>query len=447
MNPINSSQGGDELGPIGPSTHQNNPGQDQQTAAANVIRTQIDALYGDRPALERDYSEPAQQPAAPMQAQATLQTQVPQAQPAAPQQQVAPQVDANPYNRTHNPHPQPQADQWKEYHSAWQNYYQQYYALYYEHQRKQQAAAHAAETQAAAQPTAKPIEATQPASGYFGSQPTAHASEPDAPLDDLDKNEALYELRQKLLKKVNGRAQKIRRSKHFVPIAAALGVVLIFVFLQYNRVFIATVNAYVSPGSMDPQNIVIDPSADTAVSQDPRLIIPKINVDVPALYDVGADHDSQMAAMAKGVAHFAIPGANSHPGEIGNTVLSGHSSNDLFDQGDYKFIFAQLEKLSKGDTIYANYQGKRYTYVITKMEVVKPTQVDKLIYPTDKPVLTLITCTPLGTARDRLLVTAEQISPDPASAATAPAGSGQSDGDAEIPGYSPTLLERLFGAR
>jgi sortase A len=223
--------------------------------------------------------------------------------------------------------------------------------------------------------------------------------------------------------------------------------VLIFVFLQYNRVFIATVNAYVSPGAIDPQNIVIDPTGDTNVSADPRLVIPKINVDVPVVYDIGPDYNSQMAAMEKGVAHFGIPGANSRPGELGNTVLSGHSSNDLFDGGDYKFIFAQLDKLNTGDTIYANYGGVRYTYVVTKKEVVKPTEVSKLVYPTTKPVLTLITCTPLGTSQNRLLVTAEQVSPDPAKAAAAPVDSGAADSDAAIPGNSPTLFERLFGAR
>lgn len=432
MNPNNSSQGGDQLGPVGSSTPQNSSGHDHQTAAANVIRSQIDALYGGRPALERDYSGSVQQ------SQAVTQHTQP-AQPVQPEVQATtqqPLQSTDPYNRTHTQHPRPQAEQWKEYHSAWQNYYQKYYESYYEHKRKQEAAA---------APAAPQTQATN--TGYFSSdnqqQPQAQIIEDE----ELDKNQALFELRQKLLKKVSGRAEKIRKSKHFIPIAAALGVVLIFVFLQYNRVFIATVNAYVSPGSMDPQNIVIDPTAEGAVSQDPRLIIPKINVDVPALYGVGTDHDSQMAAMEKGVAHFGIPGANSRPGEIGNTVLSGHSSNDLFDRGDYKFIFAQLEKLKQGDTIYANYEGKRYTYVVTKMEVVKPTQVDKLIYPTDKPVLTLITCTPLGTARDRLLVTAEQISPDPASAASAPAGSGESNGEAEIPGNSPTFLEKLFGIR
>lgn len=432
MNPNNSSQGGDQLGPVGSSTPQNSSGHDHQTAAANVIRSQIDALYGGRPALERDYSGSAQQ------SQAVTQHTQP-AQPVQPEVQATtqqPLQSTDPYNRTHTQHPQPQAEQWKEYHSAWQNYYQKYYESYYEHKRKQEAAA---------APVVPQTQATN--TEYFSSdnqqQPQAQITEDE----ELDKNQALFELRQKLLKKVSGRAEKIRKSKHFIPIAAALGVVLIFVFLQYNRVFIATLNAYVSPGSMDPQNIVIDPTAEGAVSQDPRLIIPKINVDVPALYGVGTDHDSQMAAMEKGVAHFGIPGANSRPGEIGNTVLSGHSSNDLFDRGDYKFIFAQLEKLKQGDTIYANYEGKRYTYVVTKMEVVKPTQVDKLIYPTDKPVLTLITCTPLGTARDRLLVTAEQISPDPASAASAPAGSGESNGEAEIPGNSPTFLEKLFGIR
>lgn len=152
-----------------------------------------------------------------------------------------------------------------------------------------------------------------------------------------------------------------------------------------------------------------------------------------------------MAAMAKGLAHFPVAGASSHPGEIGNTVLAGHSSNDLFDSGDYKFIFAQLEKLTVGDSIYANYKGKRYTYVVTKTQVVAPTDVNALIYPTTKPILTLLTCTPLGTALNRLLVTAEQVSPDPTAAAAAPATTGSAT--TAIPGDNGTLLEKLFGSK
>jgi sortase A len=201
--------------------------------------------------------------------------------------------------------------------------------------------------------------------------------------------------------------------------------------------------AYISPGYISPQNIIVDPTNTVTVSPEPRIIIPKINVDVPVSYDIGNDYDSQMAAMAKGLAHFAIPGASSHPGEIGNTVIAGHSSNDLFDSGNYKFIFAQLEKLNIGDTIYANYNSVRYTYTVTKKQVVAPDDVNSLVYPTDKPILTLITCVPVGTANSRLLVTAEQISPNPSDVKT------NTDSKVEntnsIPGKQPSIIERLFG--
>lgn len=387
--------------------------QQQQTAAAtNIIRSQIDSLYGDQ-SVAHPQPAPQQQPAVQQQpvaqlSQTTLQSSL---------------ETQNPYHRTHQPHPQPQAEQWKTYHSAWQQYYQKYYEQYYTKETE-----------------AHKVRLTQE------QQKQVVASAPAPQEEFVTQDEALVELREKLLGKVQASATKVRKSRHFIPILAALGVVLIFVFIQYNRVFIANVQAYVAPGSVDPQNIVIDPTAQIAVGEESRLIIPKINVDVPVLYDVGTDHASQMAAMEKGVAHFPIPGANSHPGEIGNTVLSGHSSNDLFDPGAYKFIFAQLEKLQVGDTLYANYEGKRYTYVIKNTEVVKPNEVNKLIYPTDKPVLTLITCTPLGTALNRLLVTAEQVSPDPTEAAAAPEGSGDSGSASPMPGNSATIFERIFGA-
>jgi sortase A len=396
MNPDKSSPGGDVPAPVA-GDDSTPPNNQTQSAAANVLRTQINAMFEH---THHQAARPAAHTAAP----------------------ATPPVEESTYHRTHNPHPHPQADQWKEYHSAWQNYYQKYYENYYTHELSK----------------ATPTEPTGP-SHYFANQPT----DAEQTAEELSSDQALLELRQKLLGRVQESAEKVRKSRHFIPVVAAVAVVLIFLFLQYNRVIFSNVQAYVSPGSIDPQNIVVDPSTDVVVSSEPRLIIPKINVDVPVLYDVGIDNDSQMAAMEKGVAHFPIPGANSHPGEVGNTALAGHSSNDLFDAGDYKFIFAQLEKLVPGDSIYANYQGKRYTYVVTKTETVKPQEVNKLVYPTTKPVMTLITCTPLGTALNRFLVTAEQVSPDPSSAASAPVNN--SDETAVIPGNSPTFFERLFG--
>jgi sortase A len=371
-------------------------------AAASVVRGQLDRIYrGDTT------------------------TPTPQTTPAVTPEAIKQSAEPDPYERTHQQQAHIQPDQWQQYHSAWQDYYQKYYERYYIgqiHHAKQALEAKVAEA------------------NNTPSSTKDQAPEPET----LSRDEALYDLRSKIRGQIQSSAQKVRKSRHFIPIAAALCVMAVFLFLQYNRVLFANVQAYISPGNIDPANIIVDPTTSVPVSSDPKLIIPKINVDVPVIYNTAPDYDSQMKAMESGVAYFGITGANSKPGQVGNTVLSGHSSNDVLDGGSYKFIFARLEKLAKGDTIFVNYEGKRYSYTVTRMEVVKPTEVSKLVYTTTKPILTLITCTPIGTSLNRLLVTAEQVSPDPSQASSAPDSSGSSE-PAAIPGNSPTFLQRVFG--
>jgi len=357
-------------------------------AAIQVIRLKIDSLYTNQ--NTPDVTKPSQS------------------------EKPAPLEIVNPYHRTHSEKPNTQTNDWKNYHTAWQTYYQKYYEGYYTHHLEK---------------TKRTLESQNPA----------------ASSRTISTDEALIDMRQDLIRKVQQSAAKIRKSRHFIPIISGLIVVLLFAFLQYNRLIVSNVLAYVSPGNIDPQNIVVDPNAEIKVGPEPRLIIPKINVDVPVIYDIGNDYDSQMSAMSQGVAQFAIPGASSHPGQIGNTVIAGHSSNDLLDIGDYKFIFAQLEKLNVGDTIYANYLSVRYTYSVIKKEVVGPNDVSKLVYPTTKPILTLLTCTPVGTSINRLLVIAEQISPDTSTSTKVTTDNKETI--KSIPGNTPTFLERLFGAK
>jgi len=312
---------------------------------------------------------------------------------------------SNPYEKTHSEHVEPQTSDWQKYHSAWQNYYQKYYEGYYTHHLNQ-----------AKESLKKP--------------------------DSEEEVEA--KLKQQLVSKIKESTKKVRKSKHFIPLLSGIVVILLALFIQYNSVIVGNVLAYTSPGNINHQNIVIDPNVAITVSPEPRLIIPKINVDAPVFYDIGNDYKSQMAAMSKGLAHFAVPGASSHPGQIGNTVIAGHSASDLFSRGDYKFIFAQLEKLEIGDLFYANYNSVRYTYIVNKKEVVGPNDVSKLIYPTDKPLITLLTCVPVGTGDSRLFVIAEQISPSPSKSTSAPIVD-QPNENSSIPGKTPTFFERLFG--
>lgn len=327
---------------------------------------------------------------------------------------------------------QPTANQkaaWQQYHSAWQNYYQQYYERYYLGQVKK------AEERLAEQ-----------AKAHDTDTPNATAATTDEP-EELTQSQAMGDLRSRLLSSIRNGANKVRHSRHFIPAVAGISVMVLFLALQYNRVFFSYVAAYTSPGDLDAQSYIISPYDSTNVGPDPKLIIPKIAVDVPIVWDANAASQASLnAAMDKGVVWFNIPGANAKPGEVGNFVVSGHSSNDWLDNGKYKFIFARLEQMQKGDNIYVNYNGKRYTYTVTGSQVVKPTDVHALQTNATKPTMTLITCVPLGTDLNRLLVTAEQVSPDPSSAkkeASQTTTNNNSNSKSAMPGNSPTFVQRV----
>ena len=411
-----------------------------KNAAADVIRGQLNAIYAK--SEERSTSPQATQPQpipAPTQIKAPQpkpQTEpqpnptqsTPHAMRTAPIAEEPKKSETKPQAaQSQSPvHTQVSADQWKQYHSAWQKYYQMYYERYY-----------------AGNIAAKNREISRLTKETQKNTPNTSTDEPTDP-----QAIAIKELRSQIQQKVRESAQKVKKSRHFIPAIAGISVLLIFMFLQYNRIIFGAVAAYTTPGAINPQNIIVDASTDASVSSEPRMIIPKINVDAPVVYGAASDTKSQSEAMKRGIAHFSIPGASAVPGQVGNAVFAAHSSNDAFAAGDYKFVFAQNEKLVKGDIIYMNYNSKRYTYKITSTEVVMPNEVSKVQLNTNKPMLTLVSCVPLGTAEKRLLVFAEQINPDPNKAtSTSESGSSQRQGNnSNIPGKpEPTILERLFG--
>lgn len=312
-------------------------------------------------------------------------------------------------------------EEWEKYHSAWQNYYQKYYSDYYANAAKQYVA------------TSKfKEERARTENGEIVSAPESS--------DDTDSVQAL--LRATIRKNAQKSAKNAKRRRRLIPIFAGLSAVLVVLFLQYNRLIFAPIIAYVSPGNSSVEGITaIDPTVNQPVSADPKLLIPKLNIDVPVHFNISPD--AVMRAMNNGVAHYAISGANALPGQIGNLVITGHSAGDVYSNNQYKYIFSGLERLENGDLIYVNYESKRYTYSVTKQEVVDPSNVAALIYTTDKPVLTLVTCTPLGTSKYRLLVTAEQIDPSYEGSSTqAPAV--KIDEDQSLPANEPSFFEKIW---
>ncbi len=287
-----------------------------------------------------------------------------------------------------------QTPDWQKYHSDWQNYYQKYYSEYY-----------AKAAQKYLENEKSKLSAQAVSTNTYLSQDSIARTEASAKQVEVS-------LRERIREKANSSFKLSKRHKQFVPIFAGVFSVLFVLFLQYNRLIFAPIMAYIAPGNTKDTGITaIDPTVSEAPTADPRLLIPKLNVDVPVFFNISNDTATINNAMNHGVAQFKIPGADAMPGQIGNLVISGHSAGDIYSNNQYKFIFSGLERLVDGDLIYVNYNSVRYTYKVYKRETVEPTNVAALVYKIDKPILPLITCTPLGSDRYRLLVMAEQINP------------------------------------
>ena len=86
----------------------------------------------------------------------------------------------------------------------------------------------------------------------------------------------------------------------------------------------------------------------------------------------------------------------------------------------------------------------RYTYSVVQKETVEPSNIGALVYSTTKPMLTLITCTPLGTSRYRLLVTAEQISPSTDEAGASVDINPDTSNATAMPANEPSFFENIW---
>jgi sortase A len=195
------------------------------------------------------------------------------------------------------------------------------------------------------------------------------------------------------------------------------------------------------PGRSSAAPVIV--TSDSVDATTPSVIIPKINVQIPVVYDLPNGSEAAVQnALESGVAHYP---STKVPGEKGNAAFFGHSSNNIFNKGKYKFAFVLLHKLKTGDTFYLTYGGKVYGYKVISTNIVPPSQVDVLYdVPGQSATATLITCDPPGTSLNRLVVVGEQVSPDPAGNSAPSASTGDTGG--ELPGNGPTLWTRMWRA-
>lgn len=172
--------------------------------------------------------------------------------------------------------------------------------------------------------------------------------------------------------------------------------------------------------------------------------IPAIDVDWAFVEGVKARD------IEKGPGHFR---ESPMPGQVGNTAIAGHRTT-------HGQPFFDLDKVKPGDEIITITDAGTYVYAVTESIVVSPTDYAAVVPPfrADTATLTLVTCTPAYTARERLVVRAvivpeksDQIylppsrlpAPDPGiggpndTSATGSTLPGGTDGTAVDPGDDP----------
>ena len=129
------------------------------------------------------------------------------------------------------------------------------------------------------------------------------------------------------------------------------------------------------------------------------LEIPAIGVHLPIYHGTGEN------ALAKGVGHlpdtaFPIGGKGNH------SVLTGHTGLPSAK------LFTDLTKLATGDFFTIHILDEILTYEVDQINIVLPSEADKLLPMAGADYCTLVTCTPYGVNSHRLLVRGRRIFTD-----------------------------------
>lgn len=244
--------------------------------------------------------------------------------------------------------------------------------------------------------------------------------------------------------KAHHKVKKLKNNHHVRSLIFGFGmgflVIFVLLFSFFNERFLVP---FIRPNqNVSATPIIVDPSSTGPVGLESKIIIPKINLEAPLVFDVNTIEDKAVQkGLERGVLHYST---TPNPGEKGNSVIFGHSSGNILNKGKYKFAFLLLKSVDVGDTFIVQKDGKRFVYKIYNIYVTIPQDVS-VLQTGDKPaMMTLITCDPPGTSSNRLIIQAEQIYPDPKTNQTSSVSENVVSQPKQLPSNSESLWYRIF---
>lgn len=140
-----------------------------------------------------------------------------------------------------------------------------------------------------------------------------------------------------------------------------------------------------------------------------RILIPSLNIDTVVAYVPFSGQTWMIQGLRQEVAWL---GNTSWPGLGGNTALAGHVTVRGLGNGPFRF----LGDIQEGAEIILYTERAIYTYHMRDKQVVEETEMSATD-PSDKPQITLITCTDwsetIGIYLKRMVVTADLVKTEP----------------------------------
>ena len=160
-----------------------------------------------------------------------------------------------------------------------------------------------------------------------------------------------------------------------------------------------------SPMRTSPAEV---PPVQTVVNTQERgnwIRIPALSLNLPLALAPKLKNADVLRTLQIGVVRYPNGVA---PGQRGVVVVAGHSTGEPW-KGPYRFAFLRAGKLRPGDTISVDHNGSRYTYRVTGQRLINPTLTPFLDSAADQSRLSIISCWPLWTTQQRLVVDAELV--------------------------------------
>lgn len=152
---------------------------------------------------------------------------------------------------------------------------------------------------------------------------------------------------------------------------------------------------FIAPGEDISATPVPTPlSSPTAIRA--HLVIAGVNINMPVFLG-----DTEKTLNKGG---WLFP-TTSRPERGGNSVIFGHR---YMYRPPKSNTFWNLDKVKIGDEMVLYWQGKEYKYKVFEKKIVEPNDLS-VIQPTSDSRLTIITCTPLFSTKQRLVVTGTLI--------------------------------------